>query len=85
MNWKRQQTAVLPNKIFSIRYIENHIFTCQKNGIAVYTPDLQHVDTIPAGSMGWVFDVCSTPSGELVVATAKGLYHTKGKGECSLD
>ena len=81
MKWKRHQSLSVKSLVFNIRRINNHLYACHGDGIDVYTTTLQHVDTIKAGDMGWVYDICSVPGVGVVVAAKNGLFQFKGNGE----
>ena len=81
MKWKRHHSLSVDSPVYSIRHINNHLYACQRDGIDVYTTNLQRVDTIKCGDMGYVRDMCSMPSRGFVVAAGNGLRQYKGKGE----
>ena len=60
-----------------LRVIKQQLWCCcQGAGIVVLDSELQHQRTIPAGEMGWVYDVAEMSNGDVVIAADNGLYHS---------
>ena len=85
MKWKRHQTASVSTGVNQIIRTENHLYICHDSGIDVYTASLHFVETIEAGDMGYVRDMCSVPSGGVLVAARNGLYQIISKGKLLID
>ena len=81
MEWKRHHSLSVNSPIYNIRCFSDHLYACHGGGIDVYTTSLQRVDTIKAGDIGDVHDICSVPGGRFVVAATNGLFQHKDKGQ----
>ena len=82
--WKRHQSVNVPSYPHCLRNVGNHLFQCHDDGITVYDTQLMRMKNIPSGDMGFVYDVCDMPNGDLVAAAYNGLYHTKANGQYEL-
>ena len=54
---------------------------CYDAGIIVFDGELQRQRLVPAGDMGNVFEAAALSTGDVVLATARGLYHADVTGK----
>ena len=61
--------------VCSLRVINQQLWCCRFDaGIVVLDSELQQQRTVPAGEMGWVYDVAEMSNGDVVIGASNGLY-----------
>lgn len=83
--WKVLDERTLSFNSNSLRAIKQQLWFCAgRAGIHIHNTRLQHQRTIPCRGMGFltqIHDVAEMSSGDLVIATSNGLFHTDPTGE----
>ena len=80
--FKVRKKYTLSNTGETMRFINNQLWVCQREGIIqVFNLNLKQVKIIQNEAWGFVRDVSLLENGELVVATSNGLFHTFINGQ----
>ena len=81
-SWQLLYQLNLKTSPYSLRHIDNHIYSCHSDGVTKYDTQLSAVCTIHAKEMASVYDVAECGEGDsLVLAAAEGLFHVNKQGE----
>ena len=74
--WKKQAAQELPDRPHRLCVINQQLWCClQDIGIVVFDSELQQLRKIPADDFRYAYDVAELSNGDVVIATAVGLYY----------